>query len=271
MVLRVLWLFPINNKENNNTAMKRRYPLILLTLLGAMWLGGCASIQPQQMYEDEEPVYPDPLEGFNRAMYSFNDGVDKVLLRPVSTGYKAVVPQPARTGVSNFFNNLAYPIVIINTFLQGKFAQGAEDLQRFIYNSTFGLAGLLDVATPMGLTAHNEDFGQTLGYWGVGGGAYIVLPLLGPSTLRDTVGLIPDYYADALYHYDDVSTRNALIALRVIDRRSRLLTASRIVDDQLDPYAFVRDAYLQRRESLVNDQPPQKKGSPFEEQPNNNN
>lgn len=249
--------------------MKR--PLILLTLLSAVWLSGCASIQPQALYEDEEPVYPDPLEGFNRAMYAFNDGVDKVLLRPVSTGYKAVVPQPARTGVSNFFNNLAYPIVIINTFLQGKFAQGAEDLQRFIYNSTFGLAGLLDVSTPMGLTAHNEDFGQTLGYWGVGGGAYIVLPLLGPSTLRDTVGLIPDYYADALYHYDDVSTRNALIALRVIDRRSRLLTASRIVDDQLDPYAFVRDAYLQRRESLVNDQPPQKKGSPFEEQPNNNN
>ncbi len=250
--------------------MNHRYPFILLALLGAVWLGGCASIQLQQVAEDEPAVYPDPLEGFNRAMYAFNDGVDKVILRPVSRGYKAVVPQTGRTGVSNFFNNLSYPIVIINALLQGKFAQGAEDLQRFIYNSTFGLAGLLDVATPMGLRAHNEDFGQTLGYWGVGGGAYIVLPLLGPSTLRDTVGLVPDYYADLLTHHQEVHERNALIALRTIDQRSRLLTASRIVDDQLDPYAFVRDAYLQRRESLVNDQQPQKKGSPFEEQPNNN-
>ncbi len=250
--------------------MNHRYPFILLALLGAVWLGGCASIQPRQLAEDEPAVYSDPLEGFNRAMYAFNDGVDKVILRPVSRGYKAVVPQTGRTGVSNFFNNLSYPVVIINALLQGKFAQGAEDLQRFIYNSTFGLAGLLDVATPMGLRAHNEDFGQTLGYWGVGGGAYIVLPLLGPSTLRDTVGLVPDYYADLLTHHQEVRERNALIALRTIDRRSRLLTASRIVDDQLDPYAFVRDAYLQRRESLVNDQQPQKKDSPFEEQPNNN-
>ncbi len=244
-------------------------PFSPLALLAALLVSGCAGIQPQQLAEDE-PVYPDPLEGFNRATYAFNDGVEKVILRPVSTGYKAVVPQTARTGVSNFFNNLAYPTVIINAFLQGKFEQGAEDLQRFIYNSTFGLGGLLDISTPMGLRAHSEDFGQTLGYWGVGVGAYIVLPLLGPSTLRDTVGLIPGYYAYLLNHHDKVRGRNALIALRATERRSRLLTASRIVDDQLDPYAFVRDAYLQRRESLVNDQQPQKKVSPFEEQPNNN-
>lgn len=199
----------------------------------------------------------DPLEGFNRTMYSFNETVDKGLIKPIAVRYELFVPQPAQTGVGNFFNNLAYPIVIINSFLQGKFEQGAEDLQRFIYNSTFGLFGVLDVATPMGLEANNEDFGQTLGYWGVGRGFYLVLPFFGPSSVRDGVGLYVDVQADLLNHHSDVSERNQAWALKIIDRRARFLGAERVLKAAaLDPYVFTREAYLQRRASLIRDGKP---------------
>lgn len=213
-------------------------------------LSGCA-INPHT------DVKNDPLETFNRTMYSFNDTVDKGLVKPVAARYELVVPQPARTGVGNFFSNLAYPIVIINDFLQGKFEQGAEDIQRFAYNSTFGLLGLLDVSTPMGLDAHKEDFGQTLGYWGVGRGFYLVLPFYGPSTVRDGIGLVADYKADLLNQHSDVSERNQALALKIIDRRARLLSAERVLEEAaLDPYTFTRDAYLQQRESLIRDGKP---------------
>lgn len=210
-------------------------------------LSGCAANQHTDTKND-------PLEGFNRSMYSFNDTVDKAVLKPVATGYEHVVPQPVRTGVGNFFNNLAYPIVIINTLLQGKFEQGAEDIQRFVYNSTFGLLGLIDISTPMGLEANKEDFGQTLGYWGVGKGFYVVLPLFGPSTVRDGIGLVVDYQADLLSQHSDVSERNQALALKTIDRRARLSSAERILEAAaLDPYTFTRDAYLQQRDSLIRD------------------
>ncbi len=212
-----------------------------------MLLPGCAVNQ----HTDDKR---DPLEGFNRTMYSFNETVDKALIKPLAVGYEAAVPQPARTGVGNFFNNLAYPIVIINSFLQGKFEQGAEDIQRFIYNSTFGLLGLIDIATPMGLEAHNEDLGQTLGYWGVGEGFYVVLPLFGPSTLRDGIALYGDAQVDLLNSHSDVAERNQLWGLKIIDRRARFLGAQRILEAAaLDPYVFTREAYLQRRGSLIRD------------------
>lgn len=194
----------------------------------------------------------DPFEGFNRSMYNFNEAVDKALIKPLAVGYEAAVPEPARTGVGNFFNNLAYPIVIINSFLQGKFEQGAEDIQRFTYNTVFGLFGLIDIATPMGLEAHNEDLGQTLGVWGVGEGFYLVLPILGPSTLRDGIALYGDAQADLLNAHSDVSERNQLWGLKVIDRRARFMGAQRILEAAaLDPYVFTREAYLQRRDNLI--------------------
>ncbi|MDP1707942.1 MAG: VacJ family lipoprotein [Gammaproteobacteria bacterium] len=210
-------------------------------------LSGCAVNQ----HTDDKN---DPLEGFNRAMYGFNETVDKALIKPLAVGYETAIPQPARTGVGNFFNNLAYPIVIINSFLQGKFEQGAEDLQRFIYNSTFGLAGLIDIATPMGLEANNEDFGQTFGYWGFGRGYYLVLPFFGPSTVRDGIGLYVDAQFDLLQHHSDVAERNQLWAIKIIDRRARFLGAERVLEAAaLDPYVFTREAYLQRRDSLIRD------------------
>ncbi|MDA1107479.1 MAG: VacJ family lipoprotein [Proteobacteria bacterium] len=230
-----------------NTIRLAHLPACLGLVAAYALLSGCAINQ-------HTDVKNDPLETFNRTMYSFNDTVDKAVLKPVATGYEYAVPQPARTGVGNFFSNLAYPIVIINDFLQGKFEQGAEDIQRFVYNSTFGLFGLLDVSTPMGLEANKEDFGQTLGYWGVGKGFYLVLPFFGPSTVRDGIGLAVDYQLDLLNQHSDVSARNQALALKVIDQRARLLSAERVLEEAaLDPYTFTRDAYLQQRASLIRD------------------
>ena len=224
-----------------------RTPICLSLVAIYALLSGCAANQHTDTKND-------PIEGFNRSIYSFNDAIDKAILKPVATGYSHVVPQPARTGVGNFFSNLAYPIVIVNDFLQGKFVQGAEDIQRFVYNSTFGLFGLIDISTPMGLEANKEDFGQTLGYWGVGKGFYVVLPFFGPSTVRDGIGLAVDYQADLLNQHSDIPERNQALALKIIDRRARLLGAERVLEAAaLDPYTFTRDAYLQQRASLIRD------------------
>ncbi|TVQ73178.1 MAG: VacJ family lipoprotein [Oceanospirillales bacterium] len=193
----------------------------------------------------------DPWEGFNRAVFNFNEGLDRAVLKPVTQGYRYVTPQIAQTGVNNFFENLKDVRTMINNLLQGKVHNALEDFSRITFNTTFGLGGLIDVATPMGIAKNNEDFGQTLGYWGVSSGPYVVLPLFGPSTVRDTVGMVPDWYIDPLYYVDDSSTRVPLRVLRVIDTRSQLLDAERIISG--DRYIFIRDAYLQRREFLVND------------------
>ena len=197
----------------------------------------------------------DPLEGFNRAMYTFNEKVDKYALKPVAKGYQVVTPKFVRRGVANFFNNLGEPLVIINDFLQGKARQGSSDLGRFLVNTTLGLFGLFDVATKMGLTRHNEDFGQTLGVWGVGEGPYLVLPFFGPSTLRDGAGLVVDESAHPINQIDEKSTRSKVSALRVIDARARLLNATDILEQAggVDPYAFTRELYRSRRRDLVND------------------
>jgi phospholipid-binding lipoprotein MlaA len=193
----------------------------------------------------------DPWEGFNRAMFSFNDGLDTYALKPVSQGYKAVMPDIAETGVNNFFENLADVGTLLNNLLQGKFSNATEDFARIAFNSTFGLAGLIDVATPMGIEKHDEDFGQTFGYWGVDSGPYLVLPFFGPATVRDGIGMVPDFLVDPVRQLDDNGARNALYVTRIIDGRAQLLEAEKLISG--DKYTFIRDAYLQKRAFSIAD------------------
>jgi phospholipid-binding lipoprotein MlaA len=197
----------------------------------------------------------DPIEPVNRAIYSFNDGLDRAILKPVAQTYKAITPKFAQTGVRNFFSNLDDVTVVANDILQFKPEQTARDFLRLTFNTTFGLFGLLDVASEMGLEKHNEDLGQTLGHWGVGSGPYLVLPLLGPSNIRDTIGSSVDrQHTDLVRNFDEVSTRNPVMALRLIGRRAELLGAKQMVDEAaLDDYEFTRDFYLERRRGLVYD------------------
>ena len=220
-----------------------------LSLLAVLGLGGCASVPGP-------PDERDPFESFNRAVYAFNDAADREVFRPIATDYRDHVPRPVRTGISNFFGNLQDVIVLVNDLLQLKIEQGMSDFGRIVYNTTFGLLGIIDVATPMGLPKHDEDFGQTLGYWGVPAGPYLMLPFLGPSSARDTVGLVGDIYVHPMFQglITDEAVSWGAVGLRYIDLRAQLLGATRVVDEAaLDPYAFVRDAYLQRRRNLVYD------------------
>ena len=200
----------------------------------------------------------DPLEGLHRGVYKFNDVADKAIIKPVATAYKAVTPSPIRIGFNNFFSNLGSVTTVLNDLLQFKLANAFTDAGRFVINSTFGLAGFIDVAGMDKIENHKEDFGQTLGYWGVGNGAYLVLPLLGPSSLRDTTGLVFDTFTTDPITYprniDQIRLSNQLRAAQFLDKRTELLTATDLVDEaSLDPYAFTRDAYLQKRASLVQD------------------
>lgn len=200
------------------------------------------------------PLGQDPLEGLNRGVYKFNDAIDRAALKPVAKGYKKVTPNLIRRGIGNFFANLEYPITIVNQFLQGKPGTGLKDTGRFLLNTTLGIGGLFDVATPMGLDAHDEDFGQTLAVWGVGSGPYIHLPLLGPSTLRDAPSRVFDWFLDPLTHADITWEEEwAQRALEVVHTRAELLTLDPTLERTFDPYAFIRDAWLQRREFEIFD------------------
>ena len=194
---------------------------------------------------------PDPWEGFNRVVFRFNDTLDKYVLKPVAKGYVKVTPGPVQQGVSNFFSNVGEIPTIVNGLLQAKFAQAGLDSTRFLVNTTVGLLGFIDVASRLGLEKHNEDFGQTLGYWGVESGPYLVLPLLGPNTLRDSFGMIPDSYVSLYNTVDHDKTEYSIRAVDVVDMRAGLLEAEKLVAG--DKYTFFRNAYLQRREFLVND------------------
>jgi phospholipid-binding lipoprotein MlaA len=224
-----------------------RHFLCLLAVLGG--LGGCATTGGSAN---------DPLEGYNRAMFGFNDGVDRAIIKPLASGYKAVMPEPARTGVSNFFSNLGDIWIGVNNILQGKAGAGVSDFGRFAINTTVGILGLFDVASNAGLEKHNEDFGQTLGRWGVGSGAYVVLPILGPSNVRDGLSrLLVDWHGDPLWYVGNIPTRNELVGVRLVDIRANLLDVSRIAEEAaLDHYAYIRDAYQQRRRSLIYDGDP---------------
>lgn len=196
----------------------------------------------------------DPFEPMNRGVARFNDGVDDAVLVPVATAYQRVLPSMVRSGVNNFFNNVGDVWNLANNVAQAKLQNSAETFMRLNVNTVFGLGGLLDVASEAGIERHSEDFGQTLGRWGVPSGPYLVLPLLGPSTVRDTAALPVDRIGDPLNYMNDVAWRNSLTALRLVDTRAQYLRASRLLDDAaLDKYSFTRDAYLQRRGSEVRD------------------
>jgi phospholipid-binding lipoprotein MlaA len=221
---------------------------ILLRILGfslsAVLLAGCAT------GPDANPR--DPLEPFNRGVSSFNDAVDRAVLKPVATAYRDVTPSPLRTGVSNFFGNLRDVWSAVNATLQLKPRVATENALRVGVNTVFGLGGLLDIATEMGIERTTLDFGQTLGRWGVPSGPYLVLPIFGPSSVRDASGFVVDSRVDLVGDVDDIATRNSLYGLRAVDTRAGLLRASSLLDGAaLDPYSFMRDAYLQRRQSLI--------------------
>jgi len=215
-------------------------------LLAVLTLSGCASVG------ETDPE--DPFESYNRAIYSFNDGLDRAVIKPIAQGYNAVLPNPVNKGISNFFSNLDDVVVLFNDILQFKFEQALSDTGRIVFNTTFGLLGFIDVSTELQLPKHNEDFGQTLGYWGVDSGPYFVLPILGPSTIRDTGGIVVDSFVDPINEVEHSDDRLGLFVLKGIDTRAGLLSASTILEEAaLDPYLFVRGAYLQRRQSLVFD------------------
>lgn len=222
----------------------------LLTWTGGLVLlcAGCATRPPYEAASD-------PLEPVNRAIYTFNDYFDRGILKPVAKGYEKVVPGVARTGVRNFFNNLLEPMTIVNDVLQGKGGKAAGDTMRFGFNSTFGLLGLIDVSTGWGLEHHSEDFGQTFAVWGFGEGWYLVLPFLGPSNVRDAIGLIPAWKMQPVqYVTDDPYIRYGLYGLYFVSKRAALLSASKVLDTAaLDPYLQVREAYRQNRWNAVHD------------------
>mgnify|MGYP001156643893 CR=1 FL=1 len=203
------------------------------------------------------PSESDPLEGFNRTVDGFNQVVDKAVVKPLAQGYDKVTPPEVKMVIGNFFSNLDDISVAVNNLLQGKPKAAGSDITRFALNTTIGIVGLADVATELGFQKNDEDFGQTLGVWGVGSGPYLVLPLLGPSTLRDAPARVVDAPLDPLYHYDDVRVRNSLFVVNVVNTRARLLPATDLVERvALDQYAFVRNAYLKRRASLIRDGAP---------------
>lgn len=196
----------------------------------------------------------DPIEGFNRAMFAFNEGLDAAIIKPVATGYEAVLPSPVRTGVTNFFGNIEDVFIGVNNLLQGKLPQAVSDLGRVVINSTIGILGLIDIASEAGLEKHDEDFGQTFGRWGVGNGAYVVVPVFGPRTVRDTVGLVLDVATDPVAQHRPRRTRDVALVLRAINDRANLLPADKVVEEAaLDKYSYMRDAYLQRRRNLIHD------------------
>ena len=196
----------------------------------------------------------DPLEGYNRAMFKFNDKVDEVALKPVATAYKNVLPSFVQTGVSNFFGNLSDVWSAANNLAQGKGEAGLQDIVRVTMNSTFGILGLIDIASQAGVPKHNEDFGQTLGWYGVSPGPYVVLPLMGPSTMRDTVALPLDVVGDPWRYKDPTNVRNIGTVTRIVDKRAAYLDATNLMEAAaLDRYEFIRDGYLQARESKVFD------------------
>jgi phospholipid-binding lipoprotein MlaA len=217
-----------------------------LVIVLATLLSGCVTVPGKRDLRD-------PWEGMNRATFRFNDGLDRAIVKPMAKGYKKVVPQPVRTGIANVLSNAGYTTTIANDLLQAKFKACASDTARFLLNTTIGLAGLFDPATHAGLPTNNEDFGQTLGRWGVGPGPYIVLPMLGPSTARDTVGLYPDWKTDLKNLPDDLWVNLTLDALALLGKRVELLGMDDVLTNAYDPYAFMRNAYLQHREYEVRD------------------
>ncbi|EXI85267.1 MAG: putative phospholipid-binding lipoprotein MlaA precursor [Candidatus Accumulibacter regalis] len=209
---------------------------------------GCAST-------NNDPA--DPFEGFNRAMFAVNEGLDTVAIKPVAQGYDAVTPLPVKVGVGNFFGNIWDSWTAINNLLQGKGGDALSDVGRVLINSTIGIGGVFDVASEMGLTKHSEEFGQTLGKWGVPDGPYFYWPLIGPRTTRDTFGWMVDTYYDPVWRVDNIPLRNSLVAVRYVDLRASVLPTDKVIEEAaFDKYSYIRDAYLQHRRNEIFDGDP---------------
>ncbi len=217
-----------------------------------VWLAVCALALLQACASGPGANPADPLEPLNRNIFAFNEGADRVIFKPVASAYQTVTPSPIRTGIGNFFGNVSDVWSLVNNALQLKGKESIEMLMRVSMNTTFGLVGVLDVATEMRLERHREDFGQTLGRYGVRTGPYLVLPLLGSSTVRDTAGFLVDSQFDAVTQTTHIPSRNSLSVLRLVDTRARLLGAGDVLDQAaLDKYSFTRDVYLRRRNALI--------------------
>jgi len=231
-------------------AVVRQLALVLLLAVAAL-ASGCSTLKAARGGPGQRL---DPWENWNRKVFAFNEALDVNVLKPVATVYSNVVPQPVRRGVDNFFANAADAWSAINNLLQGKIEPAFQDVVRFSTNTAFGFFGVLDIASEMGLEHHYEDFGQTLGRWGVGAGAYIVWPLLGPSTVRESFALPLDRSVSPAVVINDGATQTGITVVQIINLRAGLLGASKVIDDiALDKYTFIRDAYLQRRRSLLFD------------------
>ncbi len=229
-------------------------------LIASLSLTGCSTL-----HLSSYTLEKDPLEPFNRTVYALNDSVDQTVLKPAAQVYAKVVPSPAKTMVNNFFSNLDDVIVTANDLLQLKFVQAFSDGTRVLVNSTIGIGGLIDVANR--LEKHNEDFGQTLGYWGIPSGPYLVIPFWGPSSIRDGAGLYADTFVSVISNTKHVPTRNSVWAFKSFNTRVNLLDQEKVLDDAvIDRYSFLRDAYLMHRQSLVYDgDPPRRKYDEDEE------
>ncbi len=225
-----------------------RAPIRAVTVLMVSLAAGCASVPP----EARDPR--DPWQPFNRAVFKFNTDFDNAFVKPVAQAYQAVTPQLLNEGITNFFNNIADINSAVNNTLQFKLSRTGSDIGRLFINTTVGFVGFIDVASNVGLPSYKEDFGQTLGYWGFGAGPFFMMPLLGPSSVRDTFGFAGDVVVDPFFSLGEEEIYWGFVTLRVVDRRAGLLDAIELVDEAaIDPYTLVRDAYLQRREYLVHD------------------
>ncbi len=212
----------------------------------SLQLGACATLPGP-------PAPQDRFERANRTVFKFNTAVDHAVLRPVARGYVKVTPQPVRRGISNFLANLDYPVTIVNDYLQGKVRDGSRDVARFAVNTVIGAGGFFDPATRWGLERHDEDFGQTLGKWGLPPGPFLMIPLLGASTVRDAPAKLVDRFVTPSSYFNDPPVTLGLVGMGVVNTRAGLLDTDALVDSAYDPYAFVRDAWLQRREFKVRD------------------
>ncbi|MFZ6774104.1 MlaA family lipoprotein [Undibacterium sp. SXout7W] len=238
----------------------------VLLLAASILLTGCSTVAVDKIKDRADQTLDvistktnigknprDPMEGFNRIMFNFNDALDQNILRPAAQGYRDITPSFVQTGIGNFFGNIGDVWNAVNNLLQGKLGEGMSDVMRVAVNTTFGFGGLLDIGSEAGLTKHREDFGQTLGRWGVRSGPYLVLPLLGSSTLRDAIATPVDFKGDIWSYKTPVYLRNSGTALRLVDKRASVLDAGNLIEEAaLDKYVFIRDAYLQRRAGQIN-------------------
>ena len=223
--------------------MTKHFNKFFVAILVTFFMFGCASQQNK-----------DPLEGLNRSVYKFNDVVDKAALKPIAQGYQAIAPTPVQTGVNNFFKNIRDVVTLVNELFQFKFKQAANTTGRVALNTTVGVLGIFDVHSKSGGVRTKEDFGQTLGYYGFDSGAYLVLPIFGPSSTRDGIGFVTDaFFFDPIGYINDDTTKWTTIALAIVDKRADLMEEIDIRDKAFDPYAYMRDSYLQNRENLVKD------------------